>query len=315
MIFFTTLTSVSVMGAMIIVGILLRRAYGLTIETQRLVVALIVNIGLPSIILSSVFNFNLDATVMKQIITIFALSVIVNSAGILFVHYIAKKRFHIQDKSASELAITASLGNTAFIGIPLCYVLLGAQGALLAAIFDAGLDFVIWTLCVFLLQRDKGFRLKNLVAMINIPLISIVVGLTLGIMQFQAHEILKQLTRSLAAIASPLGMIYIGLLVPDLWKVIRHIDLKRVTLGVIFKILIFPLASFLFIILLPIDSMVIKVVLIQTTMPTFTMASILFQKYHADINFGLAMTIISVFGSLITIPCMIYLLNIAGMNL
>lgn len=315
MVFFTTLTSVSVMGAMMVIGILLRRAYGLTKETQRLVVALIVNIGLPAIVLSSVFNFNLDATILKQIITTFALSVIVNASGILLVHHLAKKYFNLQDQKASELAITASLGNTAFIGIPLCYVLLGAQGALLAAIFDAGLDFVIWTLCVFLLRREKGFRLRYLAAMINIPLVAIIVGLTLGIMQFEAPEMLKQLTKSLAAIASPLGMIYIGLLVPDLVKVIRQIDLKRVAYGVIFKIMIFPLLTLLVIFLLPIDSMVVKVVLIQTTMPTFTLASVLFQRYNADVNFGIAMTIISVFGALLTIPCMLYLINFAGFHL
>lgn len=315
MIFFTTLTSVSVMGAMMIVGVLLRRSYGLTIESQRLVVALIVNIGLPSIVLSSVFNSHLDSAMMKQILTMFALSVILNTLGIVIVRYIALKKFKTEDKKASEIAITATLGNTAFIGIPLCYVLLGAQGALLAAIFDAGLDFVIWTVCVFLLQREKGFRLRNLAAMINIPLMAIVVALTLGAMQFEAHEIIKQLTKSLAAIASPLGMIYIGLLIPDLWKVIHKIDLKSVTLGVIFKILIFPMIAFLVVILLPIDSMVTKVILIQATMPTFTLASVLFQRYNADINFSIAMTLISVMASLITIPCMLYLLHLVGVGL
>lgn len=312
MIFFTTLTSVSVMGAMMLIGVLLRRAYGLTIESQRLVVALIVNIGLPSIVLSSVFNFQLDSEMMKQILTIFVISVVLNTLGILFIHYLAKKQFKAKNKEASELAITATLGNTAFIGLPLCYVLLGAQGALLAAIFDAGLDFVIWTLCVFLLQREKGFRLRNLAAMINIPLLAIVIALTLGALQFEAHEVLKQLTKSLAAIASPMGMIYIGLLIPDLWKVIHKIDLKRVTTGIIFKIILFPLSAFLLIFLLPIDSMVMKVVLVQATMPTFTLASVLFQRYKADVNFGIAMTLLSTMSSLITIPCMLYLLHLMG---
>ncbi|MBS7838508.1 AEC family transporter [Wohlfahrtiimonas chitiniclastica] len=314
MIFFTTLTSVSVMAAMMIVGVLLRRAYGLTLESQRLVVALIVNVGLPSIVLSSVFNFELDATMMKQILTIFVLSVIINAGGIILARFLAKKYLKTAEKQANELAIAATLGNTAFIGIPLCYVLLGAQGALLAAIFDAGLDFVIWTLCIYLLQHDKGFRLRNLAAMINIPLLAIVIGLTLGALQFEAHDGLKQLTKALAGLASPIGMIYIGMLIPDLWKMIRDIDVKRVTYGVIFKILLFPLLAFGFILLLPIDDIVIKVLLIQVTMPTFTLASVLFQRYGADVNFGTAMTLISVMASLITIPCMLYLLHLIGLN-
>lgn len=315
MIFFTTLTSVSVMGAMMIIGVLLRRAYGLTAESQRLIAALIINVGLPSIVLSSVFNFNIDGEMMKHIFITFVLSIVIMVIGLVTVYFIGKKYFHYKTLESSELAISAILGNTAFIGIPLCYVLLGAKGALLAAIFDAGLDFVLWTVCVFLLQQDRGFRLRNLKAMINIPLMAIVIGLTLGAMQFQAHDILKQLTKALAAIASPLGMIYLGLLIPDLLHMMRKIDIKRLSIGIFIKVICFPLLAVMVIILLPLDSTITKVIIIQATMPTFTLASVLFQRYKADVNFGLAMTLVSVLISLITIPCMLYLLHLMGLEI
>ena len=306
MIFLTTLSSVSIMGAMVLIGTLLRRNYAFTPDVQRMLITLIVNIGLPSIILASIFNFELDSDLLTLVFLTFGLSVALNITGIVIARSIARLR-GVPKAAANEIAITATLGNTAFIGIPLCAILLGAKGALLAAVFDAGLDFVMWTVAVFLLQSGQTFSLKSLRAMINIPMMAIVTGMTLGLLQFEASDFLKQLTKTLAAIASPLGMIYIGLLVPDLWHKLRTLKFGRLSFGIIFKIIIFPLGVLGILLMLPIDSLVAKVIIIQATMPTLTLASVLFQRYDADVNFGTAMTIVSVILSLITIPLMVYL--------
>ncbi len=306
MIFLTTLSSVSIMGVMVLIGTLLRRNYAFTPDVQRMLITLIVNIGLPSIILASIFNFELDSDLLTLVFLTFGLSVALNITGIVIARSIARLR-GVPKAAANEIAITATLGNTAFIGIPLCAILLGAKGALLAAVFDAGLDFVMWTVAVFLLQSGQTFSLKSLRAMINIPMMAIVTGMTLGLLQFEAPDFLKQLTKTLAAIASPLGMIYIGLLVPDLWHKLRTLKVGRLSFGIIFKIIIFPLGVLGILLMLPIDSLVAKVIIIQATMPTLTLASVLFQRYDADVNFGTAMTIVSVLLSLITIPIMVYL--------
>ncbi len=294
------------MGAMVLIGTLLRRNYAFTPDVQRMLITLIVNIGLPSIILASIFNFELDSDLLTLVFLTFGLSVALNITGIVIARSIARLR-GVPKAAANEIAITATLGNTAFIGIPLCAILLGAKGALLAAVFDAGLDFVMWTVAVFLLQSGQTFSLKSLRAMINIPMMAIVTGMTLGLLQFEAPDFLKQLTKTLAAIASPLGMIYIGLLVPDLWHKLRTLKFGRLSFVIIFKIIIFPLGVLSILLMLPIDSLVAKVIIIQATMPTLTLASVLFQRYDADVNFGTAMTIVSVILSLITIPIMVYL--------
>ncbi|MGG3449228.1 hypothetical protein ABER98_04845 [Domibacillus aminovorans] len=55
---------------------------------------------------------------------------------------------------------------------------------------------------------------------------------------------------------------------------------------------------------------IVQTVLIQSMMPTLTLASILFAKYSADENVGAITTVLSTLLALLTIPFMIYLVNV-----
>ncbi|WP_206677961.1 hypothetical protein, partial [Salmonella enterica] len=79
-----------------------------------------------------------------------------------------------------------------------------------AAIFDAGVDFTIWTVGVYIIQDNKKFNWRTLKQMINIPLIAIVVGLLSAAFSIQPPKIIIDVADSLAAFAVPLAMFYIG---------------------------------------------------------------------------------------------------------
>lgn len=61
--------------------------------------------------------------------------------------------------------------------------------------------------------------------------------------------------------------------------------------------------------ILKVDSMLAHLILIQSMMPSITLASILFTKYHKDAEFGAIVTITSTILSLPTIPLMYFLLT------
>ena len=65
--------------------------------------------------------------------------------------------FGFRSLKARKMAILAGIGNTGFIGIPLCAQIFGPTGGLLAAIFDAGLDVVVFTLVIMFLQQGEKF--------------------------------------------------------------------------------------------------------------------------------------------------------------
>ena len=303
--------SIAVISLMIIIGALLAKTFVFSEDTRSVFISLIVNVAMPCIILSSIFNVQMDENTFNTIIFVFFLSILINVMGIALGWLLAFV-FYRNSTKKKEMALLSGLGNTGFIGIPLCAILLGPEGALYAAIFDAGVDFTIWTVGVFMLQKNNFFTVKTLKSMVNIPLIAIAVGLTASYFHFNPPLLLKSLVDQLAALAAPLAMFYIGILVMALHESkVKQANGSKVLLPIFVKLIILPGLVALLIGYLSLEMTIVKAVLIQSMMPTLTLASILFAKYSADEEIGAITTVLSTLFALITIPLMIYLMNSA----
>lgn len=274
-------------------------------------ISLIVNIAMPCMILSSIFKVDLHKGVFHSIAIVFGLSILINLIGIglgwglsiLFKGDSTKKR---------ELAILSGLGNTGFIGIPLCATLIGPIGALYAAIFDAGVDVVIWTVGVILLQKNRRFSFHTLKAMINFPTAAIVAGLTVAYFNVKPPSMIIHLTGQLSGLATPLAMFYIGMLISTLKRDKVRDKGNQLWIPLTVKLILLPLSVAVFIHFFDLNGKMIQTLLVQSMMPTITLASILFAKYSADEEMGALTTIISTIISLSTIPLMLYLINLIG---
>ncbi|PIC63379.1 permease [Sporosarcina sp. P13] len=302
--------SITLIGMMIAIGVVLARVTPITESTKKTYTLLIVNVAMPCIILSSIFKVTIDQSMLRNMGIVLVLSLVINTVGIIigwiFASSFSKSRGHRQ-----EIALLSGLGNTGFIGIPLCAAILGPEGALYAAIFDAGVDIVIWTVGVMILKNSYAFSLQNLKSLINIPIIAIVVGLLCAFINYRPPEIFIDLSNQLAALASPLAMFYIGLLI--MYRGDKEDTIKSANGNILWpifsKLVVLPMAALLIISILPIqmDVMTNKVILIQAMMPSLTLASILFTKYSKDDVFGAFATIMSTLISLVTIPSLILL--------
>ncbi|MFY0542575.1 AEC family transporter [Brevibacillus sp. H7] len=300
----TLLTSVFIMAVIVGIGCLLGLRHPLTADSRQLMIAMIVNVGMPCIILDGVFQTTIDGRLMTQIFVIFGVSVLFNCLGI-FLGWLGAGAMKMPDKKRREMAILSGLGNTGFIGLPLCAALFGPKGALLAAVFDAGLDFTIWTVGVMMLQDKWAFSLKGLKAMVNIPMIAIVSGLVVAALGLTPPDAVKHLTGTLAKIASPLAMMYVGMLLPGLLKNKRRVSLPQLGLPLSLKLFVFPLVAALLLSLFAIDDDITRIAMIQVAMPTIALASILFARYAADEEMGAMTTVFSTLLGILTIPAVI----------
>ncbi|WP_338148673.1 AEC family transporter [Brevibacillus humidisoli] len=299
-------SSIAIMAAIIGIGALIARHTPLSHDSRQLMVTIIVNVAMPCIILNGIFQIPIDKTLLKQIFLIFFLSVLFNCIGI-GMGWLAAKMSGASAKKAREMAIVSGLGNTGFIGLPLCAALFGPKGALLAAVFDAGLDFTLWTVGVMLLQEKRTLSFAGLKALVNIPMLAIVGGLLIALVGVQPPETVKTFVATLAHLASPLAMMYIGFLIPALLTRKKHLPLPIIGLPIVMKLFAFPMAMILALSLftLPVD--VVQVVVIQVAMPSLTLGSILFARYAADEQMGAMATVFSTLIGLITIPLMVLL--------
>ncbi|GAB7389043.1 AEC family transporter [Bacillaceae bacterium] len=304
----TILSSILVMACMIGIGYLLTRCVPFSRDAREMLVGIIVYAAMPSIILSSVFRFPVDAHLFRQLAVVFLLSIVISSLGIL-IGWGLSRGMRIPSQKAREMAVVSGLGNTGFIGLPLCAALFGPKGALFAAVFDAGVDFTMWTLAVLLLQKRASLSIRSLKAMLNVPFLAILAGLALTYAGWHPPQLFNELTGRLAGLASPLAMMYIGMLLPGLRKRNIHDSLPYLRVPLAVKLLLIPAATACLLSWAEFDPLLEKVALVQSTMPTLTIASVLFAKFSADEEIGATATIVSTLLSLSTIPVIVSLMG------
>lgn len=227
----------------------------------------------------------------------------------MFLGFLATIFFKKYSHRRIEVAILSAFGNTGFIGIPLCAVLFGPEGALYAAIFDAGVDFTIWTVGVYLMQKKKRFDLRMLTGMVNLPLVAIVVGLIVAAFGVKVPVIISELTGSLAAFAVPLAMFYIGATLNYFQRSKVKITYFEVTIPVIVKLILLPFIVVIMMNSTRLDELIVYILVIQSMMPALTLSSVLFVKYSRDDTMGALVTIVCTIASLLVILLMLYVIN------
>lgn len=297
----TVIMAITIMGMIIVFGAVIATKIPITPETKRLIMVVIINIAVPFIILNGVFNTNITDEVFKQVFIVFGASVIFNSAATMIAIAIGRL-LHFELSLTKKLALLAAIGNTGFIGVPLCATLFGPIGGLLAAVFDAGLDFVLFSLGIYLLQSNGHFQFKQLKALLNMPLLAIITGLLYVLSGFEAPIFLKQLSSMLAGLAAPLAMLYIGFLLPPFFRKEQTLFYRELWYPLVMKLLVFPLLTILTMTIFSLDPFLKQLLVILTAMPTFMLASVLFSRYLNEENQAVVTTVYSTLLSLLTIP-------------
>src|SRR5690625_3795664 len=294
---------------LIFIGAIISKTFPFNNDTRQMFMSLIINIAMPSIILSSIFNVEITKDSFKLIVIVFVISIGINLVGIALGSLFARI-FYPKSTKKVEIAILSGLGNTGFIGIPLCLVLLGPEGALFAAIFDAGVDFTIWTVGVFLLQEEKKFNFSMFKSMLNVPMLAIIFGLFSAYISFKPPIIFIDLFDRLAALAVPLAMFYIGAIVMTLQRSKVNNSSSKIWIPISVKLIILPIFVAIIVNFTRLETFIVQTIIIQSMMPTLTLASILFAKYSGDEDMGAVTTVVSTIAALLTIPLMLYVIDL-----
>ena len=302
--------SLSVMAIIIVIGVFLEMRFTIGDEAKRVLIMIIVNVSLPCIILNGVFKTEKSDELLFYMFIVFFCSVFINLFGLLL-GYFAGKCARLGTARAKQVAILSALGNTGFIGIPLCAMLFGPTGGLLASVFDAGGIITAFTVGVLLLQHGKQFQLSQLKNAINAPVIAIILSIILIVFKLQPPTVIIETTGRLAGLAAPLSMLYVGFLIPKIYKV-KHASkfFIATSVSIFLKLLLIPFIVILVMTLFKISWEVKQVIIILSTMPTFMLASVLFEKYIKGENIAVSITIYATLLSLITIPFMSWIASL-----
>ncbi|WP_338450012.1 AEC family transporter [Niallia oryzisoli] len=294
------------LAVLIGIGMWLATKIALTKDVKGFLIFVIINIALPAIILSGFFKVEIDNSLLHQIVIIFIFSLCFNILA-LFAGWAFSKSIGLEALKARETAFLSTFGNSGPIGIPLCASLFGAKGAVYAAVFDAGMSLTLWTIGTLFVQGKTKVTVKNFKSMITAPNIAVTIGMIFTFFRIDPGSFVKDVTSSLGAVASPLAMIYIGMLVMTIIKEKRTVPAKLVAIPVSFKLIVFPVIGILALTLLPIAADVEQVLLIEMAMPAVTVASVILALYNADENYGVMHTLLSNLIVLVSLPVIVLL--------
>ena len=288
---------------------LLAKKITFTKDIKSFLIFIIINIGLPAIILNGFFQVKIDDSLLNQMIIIFIFSLCFNILA-LTIGWIFSKMIRLSSLKARETAFLSTFGNTGLIGIPLCASIFGAKGAVFAAVFDAGMSLMLWTIGCLFIQGKTKITLKNMKSMISAPNIAVIIGLLFVSFKIDPGFFIKDVTSSLAGIASPLAMIYIGMLVLTIIQEKRKVSARLVAIPVSLKLLVFPVIGILALTLLPISADIEQLLVIEMAMPAVTSASVILALYNADEDYGVMHTLLTNLIVLASLPAIVLLSDV-----
>ena len=175
--------------------------------------------------------------------------------------------------------------NSAYLPLALITALIPAERAdallTLLFLFLLGFNFLIWSLGVYILSSHEAtrFEIKSLFSPPVIAVISGLVFVWLGVNRFVPAVLLKSV-HMIGECTLPLALFVVGgnLAIAKL----RHIDKKAISLMVIAKLIILPLAGFFLVLALRVPALIGFLIVMQLAVPPATSLSVITRHYKKE---------------------------------
>lgn len=221
-------------------------------------------------------------------------------------------RFLKTDERITYLIIYMFLfSNTGFMGIPVCETLYGEEGVFYAALMDSLSDVFVFTVGTFLVKKSMGVTIKNNPKELITPgLISIVIGVTLFLLDIKLPVLLGETLETVGGITTPLAMFIIGY---KLGKMRIKDMLGDQTACVVsaFRLLVLPAVVLCALWTFGVEMTVLtKVIAMETAMPVATCTVIFVEQYKGNTAFASKCVLLSTLMSVVTIPVFAMLMEI-----
>lgn len=197
---------VGVLFALMVVGFLCNRRRLLNAVAIKGITELLVLIVTPCVIVHSFIQQKFAVSLLGDLGWALAMSVFAHAVGaaiaFLFLH----------DRNPSRggvLRFATTFSNAGFMGIPLEYALLGADGVFFGAMYVVVFNLVCWSLGVAVMCRGmKNVGLRAL--FVNAGTVGVALGLPFFLFSLKLPEVVERPVAMLADLNTPLAMIMVG---------------------------------------------------------------------------------------------------------
>lgn len=278
------------------IGFALFKTGKITREGSKNMAALLLWIVIPAVVLNS-FCVEFTEQKLHQLV----LSIFLSGAVLLISMLVS----HIFFRNAPVDQFAAAYSNAGFMGIPLVRSTFGDEAVFFLVGFVALLNILQWTCGASLLQGKK-VRLQVRQILLNPILLAAVAGIILFFtgLGTKVPVVMHSAIQGVAGLNAPLAMIVLGVYLAQTNIRTTITNLRLYWLGCV-RLLIIPLLTVLFLMIVPCDLGVKLVILTAASAPVGSNVAVYAQLYDADYPYACQTVALTTAISVLTLPLMI----------
>ena len=299
----TLYTQIVEMFLMIGIGMLCYKKGIITDGGSSQISTFVMTFVAPAVIIHS-FQRSYDPAMLKQLVTSFALSVLLLVISIGIAAAIFPKR--IKDYADKRMSVIFS--NNGFMALPLLQALFGDNGVFIGSINIVVTNILIWTYGIWLLSRASGRAVKTdwKKIVFNPGTLGFYIGLLIFLTSTQLPTVLTDTITFFSNLNTPLAMVVLGVYLAqsNLSALLRDRSAYLICAG---RLLLIPLITIAVILLLPFDSEVSRVLLISVSTPCAVASSMFAQMCGTNYRYAGSIIAFSTILSAVTMPVVLSL--------
>lgn len=305
----SSIETVFILLILFFVGWILSYIGWLNYEIKSFLNKLILNIGIPSLIVITFFE-TLDKEMLNSLnfILIPLTSITLSFFGALALAYMLK----ISKMRQGTFVSMSVASNSMFFGLPVCLSLLGNKCVPYVIFYYIANTIFFWLILAPIIMEngDKKSivvveRLKNI---LNIPLITVIISIILLSLNFKPPILIVKVADYFSSIVTPLSSLVVG-------NIIYEINFKSFKfdwsiLAVLFmKFMVLPFVVFSISKIFDLPILVRKVFTIQASMPVMMQTAIVTESSGKDSKYAAVILSITNILSLVLIPIYMWIIN------
>lgn len=278
----------------------------------------IVYFAYPCVIVHNIGTLDMAASMLRDFIITFILSIAAFALYSLYsLGYAKLRKFPKENSNVAEMAMVSP--NNGFMGFPVSQIFFGQAGFLMMIAHNAAMNVYFFTYGLVLLRRNNDDRERLTAAAVvkafikvilnpNILALFIGFGIYLSGIEFEGTPVDTYLTY-IGNVATPMAMIFIGSSLAE--KNIREIIRDRVVIeGTINKLILVPVLTFACVYFLPVSALIRQIIVLGGCFPVAATVAMLAEQEHQDKNLASGILFLSTLFSMATIPLIIRLLTV-----
>ena len=289
---------------MILMGFIIVKAGIVKDEDSKVLSKIVLYLIIPCVIIKA-FQVDYTSKTVNGLLLALAASVTLQIV-LLGVISVMGRLFHLNEVEIASVYYSNS-GN---LIVPIVTFILGQEWVLYGCVFMSVQLIFLWTHCKKIISRESSYDWKKIV--LNINMISIVVGVILFFTRIRLPLIINDTIGSVGNMIGPASMIVTGMLFAgmDLKKIFANRRLYFVSL---LRMVVVPLIALLLIKLshlagIPQDApKIMLIVFLAVITPSASTVTQMCQVYGNDSKYASAINVITTLSAIVTMPVMVFL--------